>query len=182
MSGQLVATFGGFYSSVRSLAISPSGVLVAGMPYATANGTTGNAGIVNVIEKDQSGTWNTTASLVSNDIVSSDNFGTAVTIDGDVIAVGAQGESGGIGDSSDPLQGRGAIYTFQKDPAGTWNQISKFDQPLPVAGDPNGRGFDRLGFSVALNGSVLFGGAINTVNSGVAPAPQRGTVWIYTAP
>ncbi len=177
---QLVATFGGFYSNVRSLAISASGVLVAGMPYATANGTIGNAGIVNVIEKDQSGTWNTTASLVSNDIVSLDNFGAAVTIDGDVIAVGAQGESGGIGDSSDPLQGRGAIYTFQKDPGGSWNQISKFDQPLPVAGDPNGRGYDRLGFSVALNGSVLFGGAINTVNSGVAPL--RGTVWIYTTP
>lgn len=177
---QLVATFGGFYSNVRSLAISASGVLVAGMPYATANGTIGNAGIVNVIEKDQSGTWNTTASLVSNDIVSLDNFGAAVSIDGDVIAVGAQGESGGIGDSSDPLQGRGAIYTFQKDPGGSWNQTSKFDQPLPVAGDPNGRGYDRLGFSVALNGSVLFGGAINTVNSGVAPL--RGTVWIYTTP
>jgi choice-of-anchor B domain-containing protein len=70
-----------------------------------------------------------------------DGFGTAMAVDGKLLAIGAPGASGG-----------GAVYVFERGAGGRWVERAR----LSAAGGADG---DLLGAAVALRGGVLLAGA-----------------------
>lgn len=123
-------------------------VLVAGAPFHDIGGTN-SAGAVFVFERRNSGTtsaWVEVAQLVSTEVAPVEFFGSSVEVYGDVIAVGAPGDNGGVG-------GKGAVYLFERNATSNrlWGGVAK----LRPADLPVGANF---GQSVALrNGSLLVG-------------------------
>jgi hypothetical protein len=88
---------------------------------------------------------------------SSDQFGNAVVISGDTLAVGAWSEdsaaTGIDGDQSDnAANDSGAVYVFTRDPAGVWSQQAYIKASNTDAGD-------HFGVSIALSGDTLAVGA-----------------------
>lgn len=98
---------------------------------------------------------------------SSDRFGSSIAFDGDLLAVGAVGESssmGGVGTMDDEGAGRsnsGAVYTFRRDAEGMWATENYIKAESPVSDA-------AFGTSVALWGNLLFVGEPNggIMNSG----------------
>lgn len=103
------------------------------------------AGRVHVFERSPSGAWNEVATLVAHDGAVGDQFGYAVALDGNRAAIGAYKHS---------HQGvkRGAVYVFERDPAGTWAYAAEFRS---VDGGPG----EQFGWSVALEGDQIVAGA-----------------------
>ncbi|MBU6412030.1 MAG: immunoglobulin domain-containing protein [Planctomycetes bacterium] len=89
--------FGDFFGA--SVGASPTR-LVVGAPYANAPAV--DSGAAYVFTKQGTTTWTQTSKLAPGDLQSSDEFGQAVAIDGNVAIVGAPGVSGS----------RGAAYIF----------------------------------------------------------------------
>lgn len=77
-----------------------------------------NAGSAYVFERDASGTWNTVQKIVNSDREIGDSFGRAVSIDGNVLIVGADYEDQG-GNAA------GAVYVFERNGSGTWDETQK---------------------------------------------------------
>lgn len=101
-----------------------------------------------------SGSWTQQAKITASDGLASDYFGSAVSLDGDSLAVGAYVADGY----------QGAAYVFSR--SGTsWSEQSTI-----TASD--GRGFDYFGFSLALDDGVLAVGAVGDNSS-------RGSLYIY---
>jgi len=106
-------------------------------------------------------TWTEQAKLVASDATAGDQFGHGVTVDGDVIAVGAPFDDDVGADS-------GSVYLFRR--VGTaWSLEDKM-----FALD--GATLDRFGSSVATNGSVV---VIGAPRDGVV-GDQRGSAYVFT--
>lgn len=91
---------------------------------------------------------------------SSDQFGNAVVISGDTLAVGAWSEdsaaTGIDGDQSDnAANDSGAVYVFTRDPAGVWSQQAYIKASNTGPGDPRTATGDNFGNSIALSGDTL---------------------------
>ncbi len=95
--------------------------------------------------------WVQEAYLKASNADISDRFGVSLSISGDTLAVGAQGESGsatGInGDQGDGGVLTGAVYVFQRNGT-TWTQ----EAYIKASNTGNG---DRFGLNVALSGDTL---------------------------
>ncbi len=95
--------------------------------------------------------------ILSSDIRTYDNFGTAVAVAGDTFVVGATGDDDG-GDNS------GSVYVFQRD-GSEWVQIDKLTASDRAAGD-------RFGNAIATAGGLMIVGARSedgaAVDSGAA--------------
>jgi hypothetical protein len=106
------------------------------------DGTVINAGAAYIFERNAGGAdnWGEVKKLQPEDLEQSDYFGTSVSIEGDVLAVGAP--NAGI---------TGAVYLFGRDTggAGNWGLIKKL---TPA-------GADSLGDSLSLSGDVLVSGS-----------------------
>ena len=87
------------------------------------------------------GAWSELAKLVASDGGSPELLGQSVAIGESLVAAGAPGANGGAG----------AVYAFQQD-GGTWIQLAR-----AVASD--GAASDSLGWSVAVRGNLVVGGA-----------------------
>jgi hypothetical protein len=125
------------------------------------NGNTAQ-GSAYVFAPDADGTWSQTQILLADDGVVFDNFGSAIALDGDTLAIGAHGATVGAN------MAQGAAYIFTN-AGGAWTQSDKV-----VADD--GAAFDNFGMSAALVGSTLFVGASNAqVGSNFA----QGAVYAY---
>ena len=96
--------------------------------------------------------------LLPSDPSTGSNFGAAVSVSGDFVAIGAPLEDRGI--SVDV----GSVYVFKRLPQG-WVQQAKVLAPTPAAGQ-------RFGFSVALVGNDLLVGA-------PGEASQRGSIYRF---
>ena len=105
----------------------------------------GNPGAAYVYERDGIGVWNQVVKLVPSDGVSNDDFGISVAVDGDYAVVGAFLHDI-AGDDA------GAVYVYERDGLGNWNEVQKL-----IASD--GFSGDSFGRAVALSGSDLFVGA-----------------------
>jgi hypothetical protein len=94
-----------------------------------------------------------------------DNFGYAVALSGDTLAVGASGDDEGA------TTNRGAVYLFRRNQTGadTWTVLKKLVHPTPAGGDD-------YGFSVDLEGDTLVVGARRDDIPGVTDA---GSAFIY---
>jgi len=105
-----------------------------------------DSGSAYIFERDSSGSWAEEAKLLPDDGgITFDDFGTSVSISGDVALIGVPED-----DDNDP--GSGSAYVFEKDGSGEWNQTAKL---LPSDGDAN----DKFGFSVSVFGDVMLIGA-----------------------
>ena len=138
-----------------SVAISSNDVVV-GVPLSDT-GVTGDTGSAYIFERNQPATnqWGIVARLVSTNPVASDQFGSSVAMDGDVVVVGTPlADASGI-DS-------GATYLFNRNQNGSnvWGQVDKF---LPAAVGAS----DNFGCAVAIASNTVVVGAYNGLNSGV---------------
>ena len=81
-------------------------------------------GAAYVFERDATGTWNEVAALVSSDRAEMDEFGTAVSIYGNTIVIGAPLEDQNTM-NMDTKPGAGSVYIFKKDNTDTWIETQK---------------------------------------------------------
>ena len=107
------------------------------------------------------GNWGQTAQLSENEV--NDSFGTAVGIRDEVVAVGAPGHSEG------GLSSTGAVYIFERNAAGQFEQTAKVI-PTGVAER------DAVGSGVALSGNALVAGASGSEANNFAAA---GVAYVF---
>ncbi len=119
------------------------------------------------------GVWTETAKLLASDCHTGCNVGFSVTVDGDIVALGAPGQ-----DDQGPSSG--AAYVFRRDAGGGWRQTAKLLSP-------DGRGFDKFAW-VSVDGDSLVVGSnagktAPGVNSGTADLFRLlgGTTWAHVA-
>lgn len=138
--------------------------VVAGAP---GENTTGGVmiGSVYVFERDQGGVgnWGEVKKVTPDDSATLDFFGDAVSLDGDLLAVGA------VGDDT-VNENAGAVYIFGRDIGGVdnWGQIAKI-----TAAD----GEENVGFGerIALDGDLLAVG----VGRYSVNADRAGAVYVF---
>jgi hypothetical protein len=137
---------------------------IVGSPWDDDNGN--ESGSAYIIRRD-GGNWIEEHKIIAGDGGVGDNFGYAVSIEGDYVIVGAYlDDNGGID--------RGSAYIFRSD-AGTWIEEKKI-----TAND--GADGDNFGGSVSLAGEYVIIGAFqdddNGDNSGSAYIYKRsGSIW-----
>jgi hypothetical protein len=93
------------------------------------------------------GTWTFATKLTADDGAAFDEFGNALAIDGDTLAVGAHAANIG------PVGNQGAAYAFVRD-GGGWNQQAKF------LDETDGFFGDEFGISVGVSGDDVAIGAL----------------------
>ncbi len=122
-----------------------------------ADGAESKSGAAYVFELGQEG-WEQTAKLVAEDGESNDSFGhSVVMLEYNLVAVSAYNATGAEERS-------GAVYIFEKDNEGAWNQVAKLY-------DPNGSSSDLFGYSIAATVSVFIPVKTN-------PAMYYGTLFV----
>jgi hypothetical protein len=137
-------------------AVAVSGdTVVVGEPYSST--AIGSSGAVHVFERS-AGTWRESARLEATHPGNGDEFGGALALDGDLLAVGAQSEDsaarGIAGDpSSDGARESGAVYVFTRQQDG-----SGFKQTAYLKAS-NASEHHRFGGSIDLSGPLLVVGA-----------------------
>lgn len=111
---------------------------------ASGSNTLSGAGSVYVFERDGGGVWNEVQKIVPSDRADNDNFGWAVSVNGNNAIVGAYREdedaNGGNTQSS-----AGSAYIFERDGGGTWNQVQKIVASDRAADDYYGSAVDASG-------------------------------------
>ena len=142
-----------------------------------------SAGVVCAYLRQGSG-WVPMTLLKGSNTEAGDQFGFALAIDGNTLAVGAPQEAsatphinGHEGDNSAP--GAGAVYLFERSGL-TWVQTAYLKPSTPGAGD-------AFGTAIALDGDTLLVGApqedsaSNTVDGDAANdgAPNAGAVFVF---
>ena len=118
-----------------------------------ADNTASGSGAVYVFTRDAAGTWSQQAYVKASNTEAGDQFGWAVSVYGDTLAVGAFGEdSAGTGVGADEAdntaESAGAAYVFTRDGAGMWSQQAYIKASNAGAGDQFGR-------KLSLNGDTL---------------------------
>jgi hypothetical protein len=144
-------------------AVSVSGETIAiGAPY-SKNGSK-VTGAAYVFEPSAAGAtdWQARAvRLLSGDGAASDEFGHAVSLSGEFLAVGAPLDD-------DRGSASGAVYVFRRTAPRTWSQVAKV---VPA----DGAAADRFGYSVSLHGEWLAIGAPSAANNG----RDSGAAYLY---
>ena len=155
----------------------------AGHAFGYAVSVSGNTAVVGAPNEDSvangggavyvfvygSGTWTEQQRLVPADVQTEDNFGAAVSVDGDTLVVGSPRNDGGIYDS-------GAAYVFARS-GGVWFEQQKL---LATSYAPD----DAFGDSVDVSGDTVVVGAtygdVGNYDTGSATVYTR-TAGVWTA-
>ena len=134
-----------------------------------------DSGSVYIFTRDTPGSltsgWTQGVKLTADDASSPDDFGVHVTIEGDIIVIGARFKS---------VNGYsliGTAYVFTRDAVGNWTQTSKF-----VASDATLSNSPTFGDTVAISGDTILVSASGTggANGAGAGLPDSGAVYIFT--
>ena len=140
-----------------------------------------DSGAVYVFTRNN-GIWSQQAYIKASNTDAGDSFGVSVSLDGDTLAVGAQGEdsattgvNGAQGDNS--ASDSGAVYVFTRN-NGVWGQQAYIKAS-------NAEGGDAFGISVSLDGDTLAVGAASedsatTGAQGDNSASDSGAVYVFT--
>ena len=142
---------------------------------ASAPGDNGFRGAAYVFERPAggwSGTVNEVAKLTASDAVANEQDGQSIAIDSGTVAVGA---------SIDTVAGiarRGALYVYERPLAG-WSGPQTEAAKLIVS---DGSEDDRLGFSVAVEGGTIVGGAYQEYDGDGSVDFGRGAAYVYVRP
>ncbi len=137
----------------RSISINEDTAVVG----AYGNGT----GSVYIFTRQEDGNWLETAKLTPADGADGDEFGRNVSIDGNILVVGAK-HNDETGEDS------GAAYIFNRQGDGSWTQTAKLTAADATAGD-------RFGYSLFLKGNTLAIGAYNDDDGGI----DSGSAYIF---
>lgn len=130
-------------------------------------------------------TWSEQAQVTGSNTEMADQFGSALAISGDTLAVGAYGEdskaTGVNGDEGEGATGAGAVYLFLREKA-QWTQKAYIKASNTGAGD-------TFGLSVALSGDTLAIGAPGEASraTGINAMPgqdddsssQAGAIYVF---
>ncbi|WP_203258450.1 T9SS type A sorting domain-containing protein [Hyunsoonleella ulvae] len=129
------------------------------------------SGACYIYERDTNGVWNEVQKIVSSFRGVNERWGdTSLAVLGDIIAVGAfRDDTDVLGENEIPSAG--AVYLFQRDTNGVWNQIQK----IVASGREQGEWFGR---SVDLYGNTLVIGAANEYLQGNL-STQYGAVYVF---
>ena len=127
-----------------ALAIEGDTALI-GSPSADVGANT-DQGAVYAFARD-AGTWSFATQVTAEDGAAFDEFGNALSIDGDTLAVGAHAANIG------PVGNQGAAYAFVRD-GGAWTQQAK------LIDDTDGFFGDEFGISVGVSGDDIAVGAL----------------------
>ncbi len=110
------------------------------------------AGSAYIFERNGGGNWNQVQKIVASDRGSLDHFGWSVSISGNYAVIGVSQEdedtSGG-----NTLSAAGSSYVFERDSAGSWDEVQKI-----VASDREA--YDFFGSSVSISGNHCIVGAV----------------------
>lgn len=144
------------------------------------------AGAAYVFTRDGASVWTQQAYIKASNTAEADQFGIALALSGDTLAVGADSEDSnasgidGSGSNDDaPLSG--AVYLFGRDAAGVWTQEAYVKASNTDAGD-------RFGSSLALSSSALAIGALHEQSASLGidgdesdnSAGSTGAVYLFT--
>ncbi len=137
--------------------------VVVGAVGENGSGTDQGAAYVFNRNRGGAGSWGQVKKLTAGDKANEDRFGGSVSIDGDTLIVGADGEDG-IG------QDRGAAYVFTKDEGGVdnWGEAVKL-----VSGSPADA--DQFGYAVAIDGGYALVGSPREDGAG----GDRGAAYLF---
>ena len=120
-----------------------------------------------VFERNTGGAdnWGQVTKLTASDGARSDWFGSSVSISGDVLVVGANGDNVSANNQ------QGSAYVFERNMGGAdnWGQVTKL-----IASD--GATLDLFGYSVSISGDVLVVGAVLDV---VGANSYQGSAYIF---
>ena len=131
-----------------------------------------NPGSAYVLERDAQGNWGFAAELQASDAETGYFFGRPVALDGDRVYASATGaEIGGV------TSNFGAVYVFERSPAGTWSEIQKlvasdFAQQLAF-----GRTLSVDGGRMAV-GATTSGALINGTGTAYLLEEQPDGTWL----
>jgi len=124
--------------------------------------------------------WTQEAYLKASNTGANDGFGTAVAIHGDLVVVGAPGESSATSSPlDDEAPSAGAAYTFAR-VDGSWTRGSYLKTASP-------RAFDLFGTSVAVLGDLVIvgavtqAGAVTTLTAEVPALSKSGAFYLFAA-
>jgi hypothetical protein len=121
-------------------------------------------GVAYVYTRDDGGTWSEQAKLIASDGEFYDNFGCAVSVDGDTVVIGAYLDDGDVGID------QGSAYVYTRDAAGTWSEQAKLTASDAAAED-------RFGFSVSINSDSAVIGAVWDDHGG---GTDYGSVYVFS--
>jgi len=152
--------FGGAISlSTETLAIGASGEnsRAVGVDGDQSDNGAADSGAVYLFAVD-AGSLTQSAYVKASNSESGDRFGAAVSVDANLLAVGAPGEdsasSGVDGDQSDnSLLNAGAVYVFERDDNGDWRQVAYLKASNPGLQE-------AFGAALELRGNLLVVGAV----------------------
>jgi uncharacterized repeat protein (TIGR01451 family) len=170
LSPTVFGAYGAPYDRFGAVVAADGDYLVVGTPDRDGGGQE-NAGAVYVFARNDNGTatdlsddrWDYEATLTTSDAGDDDRFGSAVSISGQTVVVGAPRQNDGGGDFSS-----GAIYVFTRD-GGLWAEQQKLKaSDFTVAG--------KFGASVSIDGGTLVVGATGDDETGV----RTGAVYVFT--
>lgn len=143
------------------------------------------AGAVYVFDVRDNGEWSQVAYIKASNPGQGDNFGAAITLDGDLLVVGAPGEASaatGVDGSQldNSRNNAGAAYVFERDGDSEWFQVAYIK--ASNTGDN-----DAFGSAVAVHGNVLVVGASgeNSFATGINgdeldnSAPDAGAAYVF---
>ena len=138
--------------------------VVVGSPYSAGAGT--NRGAAYLYYRNQGGAdnWGQFRKILPSDPANDVWFGSAVSIDGDLLVIGVAWDDGGG-------TNRGAAYLFGRNQGGAdnWGQFKKL-----IASDA--RDNDFFGFDVKVDGDFVLAGALFSGGGGT----ERGQVYIFS--
>jgi FG-GAP repeat len=131
-------------------------------------------GAAYIYQRNTLGIWTFVKKLLASDGVADDYFGTSVSISGNTVVVGAEGESHDTDGNGTIEEDVGAAYIFQKDQGGTntWGQVKKL-----IASD--GAEVDYFGVSVSISSSTVVVGAYAEVHDTNGDA-SVGAAYIFS--
>lgn len=136
---------------------------VAGAHADDDNGS--DSGSAYIYYRNQGGTdnWGEVVKITSSDSAAGDGFGVALSISGDTVIIGADGDDDNGSDS-------GSAYIFYRDQGGldNWGEVIKL-----TAGD--GVADDAFGAAVAVKGDIAVVGAWGDDDNG----PNSGSVYVF---
>lgn len=144
-----------------SVAISSTHAFI-GSPYETeTTGVNDNRGCVSVFFYNGS-TWNQVQRLVPDDILEGDNFGSAVSVSGNNLIVGASGDD--VGSNI----GQGSVIFF-KFSGNIWEEVEKFTEIT-------GEAADKLGSVVNISGNYAM---VGVAQDNVGENSDQGSTFIF---
>ena len=150
-----------------------------------SNNSASNSGAAYVFVRDSDGQWSQQAYLKASNAESNDRFGSAVSLNGNTLAISSREDSGATGvngvqsDNSEP--GSGAVYIFVRNSANVWKQQAYLKASNTLR-------FNEFGKSVAVSGNTVAIGAYreDSTATGIDGdqqnilAPQSGAVYVFT--